>query len=210
MLIALWELLSNHLVIPHAIEVNLSFAFLAICDKKRQQVKDSQEHLHLDDTITPAEVWWHWRKSPCPVTNCCRENFIKLLALDIAVNFLGFTLWVNPVGYPVMPVHKAGDQKHCSSACGRLSIQWGLQSSVPHDSSWNETLPDKSSLLSLTKDTQCLKIPKFWMSKPHFLLYLKTMLLISLFCTWFPRHFRQMSHLVKNQLRCRSWHHCLL
>lgn len=47
------ELLGNHLVIPCVIEMNLSSAFLAICDMRRQQVKDSQEHLHLDDTVTP-------------------------------------------------------------------------------------------------------------------------------------------------------------
>ena len=52
-LIVLCELLGNHLVIPHVLEMNLSSAFLAICDMRRQQVKDSQEHLHLDDTITP-------------------------------------------------------------------------------------------------------------------------------------------------------------
>lgn len=56
MLIALLELLGNHLVIPHVIEMNLSSASLAVCDMQRQQVKDSQERLHLDDTITPG-VW---------------------------------------------------------------------------------------------------------------------------------------------------------
>lgn len=46
-------LLGNHSVIPCVIEMNLSSAFLAVCDMKRQQVKDSQEHLHLGDTIPP-------------------------------------------------------------------------------------------------------------------------------------------------------------
>lgn len=40
-LIALWELLGNHLVIPRVIEMSLSSAFLAVCDMGRQQVKDS-------------------------------------------------------------------------------------------------------------------------------------------------------------------------
>lgn len=73
---------------------------------------------------------------------------MKLLAQDILVNFLGFTLWVNPVGYPVIPVQKAGDQKHCSSAYRRLSIPEGLQNSTSRDSSWDEILSDKSILFT--------------------------------------------------------------
>lgn len=48
------ELLGNHLAIPCVIEMNLSSTFLATCDMWRQQVKDSQEHVPLDDTITPG------------------------------------------------------------------------------------------------------------------------------------------------------------
>lgn len=135
-LIALRELLGNHLVIPRVIEMSLSSAFLAGCDTGRQQVKDSWEHLHLDDTIPPAGVWWHWRKSPCPVTSCCRENFIRLLVRGIAVSSPGFTLWADPVGDPVIPDHKAEDQKHCCSAGGWLSLQWGLRILSLGSSGW--------------------------------------------------------------------------
>lgn len=38
--------------------------------------------------------------------------------------------------------------------------QEGLQISGSHDSSWDEILPDKSSLLSLKRDTQHLKETK--------------------------------------------------
>lgn len=56
MLIALHELPGNHLVIPPVTQMNLSSALSAMWDMRRQQVKNSQEHLHLDDTISP-EMW---------------------------------------------------------------------------------------------------------------------------------------------------------
>lgn len=48
----------------------------------------------------------------------------------------GFTLWADPVGDPVIPDHKAQDQKHCCSAGGWLSLQWGLRILSLGSSGW--------------------------------------------------------------------------
>lgn len=92
------------------IEMSLSSAFLAGCDTGRQQVKDSWEHLHLEDTIPPAGVWWHWRKSPRPVTSCCRENFIRLLVHGLWVLLdspCGQILWVILLSLTTKPKTKS-------------------------------------------------------------------------------------------------------
>lgn len=99
-LIARCRLLSNHTVIPGVIQMKLLSAFFAGCDTRRQQVKDNQEHGLLGDTFA-LERRGFGRKPPRPIRKCCGENFISCQQQTV---WRGFTLWVNPVGAPILPV----------------------------------------------------------------------------------------------------------
>lgn len=169
------ELLGNHLVIPLVKETNLSSAFLAICDMRRQQVKARQEHLHLDNTIT-LEVWWHWRKSPCPVRKCWRENSIKLLAQDILVNFLGCTLWVILLSLPTKQETKSTVALHVDGC----QLTKGSRSACPIIAAGMRFLPNKSRLLKEHSTSQRNPSSE-WINHTFFLIPEEMFLVMSLF-----------------------------
>lgn len=176
-LIALRELLGNHLVIPRVIEMSLSSAFLAGCDTGRQQVKDSWEHLHLDDTIPPAGVWWHWRKSPCPVTSCCRENFIRLLVRGIAVEFSRIHPVGRSCGWSCYPWPQSWRPKALWLCRWRAVTSMRAPDPVP-GLQWMRLTLDKSSFSSLKMDTGKLQrdpssgwaVHTFYTSRKDFLM----------------------------------------